>query len=237
MARLALSNNAPMIATHLDPTNGANQIETLARWTPGGTSNNLESTRPSAMENPWIRLRRVGDEIIASHSGDGTNWATHARTGSALCGQLPPTLLVGVFATPNNGNNGNTTTAEFQNFQITAPGYMTQVSISSQPQGGTYTNCGSSITFTVGLIGDGCLLYEYYWLHNGGLIRPSQDCSVRYGYAINFNRIITLTETDYAETCEQIFKPPLKGPILATHTFNSMAGLTVIDAKRRRRKF
>ena len=75
------------------------------------------------------------------------------------------------------------------------------------------------------------------FLHNGSLIRPSQDCSVRYGYAINFNRIITLTETDYAETCEQIFKPPLKGPILATHTFNNMAGLTVIDAKRRRRKF
>ena len=75
------------------------------------------------------------------------------------------------------------------------------------------------------------------FLHNDGLIRPSQDCSIRYGYAINFNRIITLTKTDYAETCEQIFKPPLEGPILATHTFNSMAGLTVIDAKRCRRKF
>lgn len=71
---------------------------------------------------------------------------------------------------------------------------------------------------------------------NGKLIRPSQDCSVRYGYAISFNSIVTLTETDYAETCEQTFKPPLNGPVLATHTFNSLAGLTAIDAIRRRLK-
>jgi hypothetical protein len=75
------------------------------------------------------------------------------------------------------------------------------------------------------------------FLHEGKLIRPSQDCSVDYGYAINFNRIVTLTETDYAETHELTFKPPSKGKILTTHTFNSMAGLTAIDAIQRRRKF
>jgi len=73
--------------------------------------------------------------------------------------------------------------------------------------------------------------------HNGNLIRPSQDCSIRYGYATNFNHIVTLTETDYAEIREQTFRPPAKGGILATHTFNDTAGLTVIDAKRRRLKF
>lgn len=72
---------------------------------------------------------------------------------------------------------------------------------------------------------------------NNKLIRPSQDCSVRYGYAINFNQIITLTEIDYAETFEQNFKPALKNSIHATHTYNDMAGLTVIDAILRRRKF
>lgn len=73
--------------------------------------------------------------------------------------------------------------------------------------------------------------------YEGGLIRPSQDCSVRYGYATNFNRITTLTETEYSETCEHTFKPPQKSSILATHTFNDMAGLTAIDAIRRRRRF
>lgn len=75
------------------------------------------------------------------------------------------------------------------------------------------------------------------FLDNNNLIRPSQDCSVRYGYAINFNRITTLTETKYAETCEQTFKPPDHDGILAIHTFNNVAGLTAIDAKQRRRKF
>ncbi len=71
---------------------------------------------------------------------------------------------------------------------------------------------------------------------NGKLIRPSQDCSVRYGYAINFNQIVTLTETDYLEACEQTFKPMQKSSIHATHTYNNLAGVTVIDAIRRRRK-
>jgi len=73
--------------------------------------------------------------------------------------------------------------------------------------------------------------------YDNTLIRPSQDCSVRYGYAINFNRIATLTETDYVETTERAFKPPDKGRFLATHTFNEMAGLTAIDAIHRWHKY
>ena len=72
---------------------------------------------------------------------------------------------------------------------------------------------------------------------DGNLIRPSQDCSARYGYATNFNRITILTETDYAETCEWTFKPPKKGNILATHTWNEANGIIAIDAVMRNRKF
>lgn len=72
---------------------------------------------------------------------------------------------------------------------------------------------------------------------NGKLIRPSQDCSVRYGYAVNFNKIITLTETDYVETHEHTFKPTRENSMYATHTYNNIAGVTVIDAILRRRKF
>lgn len=65
---------------------------------------------------------------------------------------------------------------------------------------------------------------------NGQFIRPSQDCSVRYGYAINFNRISVLTESDYAEVREWSFKPPARRNILGTHTWNETGGLIVIDA-------
>ncbi len=71
--------------------------------------------------------------------------------------------------------------------------------------------------------------------HGGSLIRPSQDSSQRYGYAIRFNRITRLTETEYEEVPEAAFEPP-GGKVLATHTFNQAGELTVIDAIIRRRK-
>lgn len=66
--------------------------------------------------------------------------------------------------------------------------------------------------------------------YNNHLIRPSQDCSRRYGYAINFNRIKTLNETDYEEIHETCFAPPKIGKFIAAHTYNKSSGLAVIDA-------
>jgi len=71
---------------------------------------------------------------------------------------------------------------------------------------------------------------------NGALIRPSQDCSVRYGYALNFNRITKLSETEFDEVLVTRLEPPGGTKILATHTCNKAGGITVIDATIRRRK-
>jgi hypothetical protein len=71
---------------------------------------------------------------------------------------------------------------------------------------------------------------------DGNLIRPSQDCSVRYGYALNFNRITKLSETEYEEVCETRLEPPKNSNILATHTYNQTGGLTIIDATLHRKK-
>lgn len=64
------------------------------------------------------------------------------------------------------------------------------------------------------------------------LIRPSQDCSIRYGYAINFNRIVTLSETKYEEVREYVLKPS-KGNwrFLSTHTWNEFEDLRLVDAE------
>lgn len=71
---------------------------------------------------------------------------------------------------------------------------------------------------------------------DGKLIRPSQDSSIRYGYATNFMSITKINESNYAETREYSFKPPPLRNILAIHTWNELEGLTVIDATLRRRK-
>ena len=69
------------------------------------------------------------------------------------------------------------------------------------------------------------------------LIRPSQDCSVRYGYATNFNHIINMTETEYTEKRQSIFLPLEKGPYIGVHTWNQANGLVAIDAIFRRKRF
>jgi hypothetical protein len=70
---------------------------------------------------------------------------------------------------------------------------------------------------------------------DGKLIRPSQDSSRRYGYALKFNRIAKLNEREYEEVLETSFLPR-DGKIIAAHTFNQADHLTVIDAIIRRRK-
>jgi hypothetical protein len=72
--------------------------------------------------------------------------------------------------------------------------------------------------------------------HNGSLIHPSQDCSVRYGYALNFNRITKLNDTEYEEVRDVRMEPPKGKNILATHTFNKAGDMVTIDAVIRRRK-
>ena len=76
----------------------------------------------------------------------------------------------------------------------------------------------------------------YIFFQNGSLIRPSQDNAVRYGKALNFNRITKLSKTEYEEVPEVKFEPPRGTKILATHTFNKAGEMTVIDAVFRRRK-
>ena len=65
---------------------------------------------------------------------------------------------------------------------------------------------------------------------DGRLIRPSQDCSWRYGYALKFNHVLKLNETEYEETLLQSFYPDSKYKVIATHTFNQANDIVVIDA-------
>ena len=71
------------------------------------------------------------------------------------------------------------------------------------------------------------------FLQNGEIIRPSQDCSKRYGYATNFNIITKLSETEYEESLGWKFLPTSKD-ILSTHTWNRVDNLLAVDAMLRR---
>ena len=75
------------------------------------------------------------------------------------------------------------------------------------------------------------------FFHNGALYRPSQNCSVRYGYGFNISEITTLDEKNYNEKLVSAIKPKWDKKIIATHTFNRVDSLHIIDALQKRLRY
>jgi hypothetical protein len=71
---------------------------------------------------------------------------------------------------------------------------------------------------------------------NGKIYRPSQDCSVRYGYGIRLNEITVLTPHDYAEVEVDFIRPNWDKGIIGTHHLSHVRGLTLADALQPRRR-
>ena len=69
---------------------------------------------------------------------------------------------------------------------------------------------------------------------NGALYRPSQDGSVRYGYAVTLNRILELSETAYSEVETGKLLPDWKPGLLGIHTLNFAGNLMVFDVLAKR---
>jgi len=75
------------------------------------------------------------------------------------------------------------------------------------------------------------------FVHENRLIRPSQDSSKRYGYALNFFEIISLDETSYKESLIEKILPSFQNNNLAIHTFNHSDNYSVIDGLFRKFEF
>ncbi len=67
------------------------------------------------------------------------------------------------------------------------------------------------------------------FMHDGELVRPSQDCSSRYGGAIVLNRVEVLSETDYREVTVGRIDPDWHPRCVGTHTINRSNRYEVID--------
>lgn len=71
---------------------------------------------------------------------------------------------------------------------------------------------------------------------DGQLYRPSQNCSIKYGYGFNIARIDTLTDADYSETVISRVEPNWAPDLVSTHTYATAGDLHVIDAELRRKR-
>lgn len=69
------------------------------------------------------------------------------------------------------------------------------------------------------------------FFHDGRLIRPSQDCSTRYGFGILFNHVETLSPTDYREAPVGYISPEWHVGNLGSHTWNQDGRIQVVDGR------
>ncbi len=70
-----------------------------------------------------------------------------------------------------------------------------------------------------------------FWM-DGRLYRPTQDCSVRYGYAITLNEVTRLTPDEFKERPVNHIRPSWMPGLRGTHTWNESRRLQVIDGLR-----
>jgi hypothetical protein len=68
------------------------------------------------------------------------------------------------------------------------------------------------------------------WVENERIVRPTQDCRDRYGDGIEFQEVVLLDEGRFEERPLGRLTPEGAKAGAAVHTFNEMAGFTVIDA-------
>jgi hypothetical protein len=76
----------------------------------------------------------------------------------------------------------------------------------------------------------GALFFE-----GGKLLRPGQDCSLRYGYALTFNEIEVLSESDYKEKPYNRIEPDWCPGSICTHTYNRTEEFEVLDGMKLKR--
>ncbi len=71
-----------------------------------------------------------------------------------------------------------------------------------------------------------------FFMHDGTLYRPAQDCSRSYGGAVRINRIDTLTQTEFEETVVGTIRPPRHGYSRGLHTLAAAGDCCIVDVER-----
>ena len=72
--------------------------------------------------------------------------------------------------------------------------------------------------------------------HNNKIYRPSQNGSNYYGYGISINEINKINEENFEEVVVSHILPKWDNSVKRVHTFSYDNGLSVIDAKIKRRR-
>ncbi len=64
---------------------------------------------------------------------------------------------------------------------------------------------------------------------DGRLIRPTQDCTYRYGYGLNFMEVTALSTTDYREVLLEHIPPRARSGAIGIHTYAESGDIAFVD--------
>jgi len=140
---------------------------------------------------------------------------------------------VELVASPVEGTGLNDTTPVFVDgrwyFFTTTDPFMETVLFSAERLEGPWSlHPASPISTSV----RSCRSAGHLFWRDGRLFRPTQDCSVRYGYAINVNEVTRLTPCEFEERPASHVPPSWAGGLIGTHTWNESSGWQAIDGLR-----
>lgn len=109
------------------------------------------------------------------------------------------------------------------------PNYALHVYWSAHPQGPWHAHARNPVKIDV----TGARPAGNFFVHEGALYRPAQDCSGRYGRALSIQRIDLLTPHEFEETCVARIDPSVlqrKGAV-GVHTLSHGHGWIAVDAQ------
>jgi len=75
----------------------------------------------------------------------------------------------------------------------------------------------------------------HVFVEDGKLVRPAQNCSVRYGYGLSFQEIVHLSESSFEERAIASRVADWDSKIIGVHTFNRSGSLSCTDFLMRER--
>ncbi len=171
-------------------------------------------------------VRHGGDFFLIPESARGRSVQLFRATRFPVEWRMAPTLLEGLAATD--------TTPYFDGERwyffttTTQPFLETFLFVSERLDGPWRLHPASAISSSV----RSCRSAGHLFRQGGRLLRPVQDCSVRYGYAMTVNEVTRLTQTEFEERGVDRILPNWSRGLLATHTLNSAGGIEVVDGLR-----
>jgi len=112
MIRQNLTPGSPEVSLVVNPTTGVNNHNARRRAAPDGPTSSWGGSVWTAGTDPWLRLKRLGDVLLAYRSPNGATWT---KIGQITQGFSDPVLL-GLATSP--GNPGVTTVANYRGYAV-----------------------------------------------------------------------------------------------------------------------